>query len=89
MNRLQIKAEALALHEETRAQALLLTDEDAMRKVASLKANPINPAEKLRLPLRALIEFMQRYRLPYKGGEGDRERGLTSLARIRPPVICT
>lgn len=42
-------------------------------------------AEKLHLPLRALIEFMQRYRLPYKGGEGDRERGLASLARMRRP----
>jgi len=39
------EAEALALYEETEAQALLLTDEDAMRKAASLKANPINLAD--------------------------------------------
>jgi hypothetical protein len=40
-------------------------------------------AEKLRVPVRGLIEFMQRYKLPYKGGEGDRERGLAALAKIR------
>jgi predicted nucleic acid-binding protein len=39
------EAEALALYEETNAHALLLTDEDAARKVASLKANPINLAD--------------------------------------------
>jgi hypothetical protein len=42
-------------------------------------------AEKLHLPLRALIEFMQRYRLPYKGGKGDREKGLATLARMHRP----
>lgn len=42
-------------------------------------------AEKTRMPVRALIEFMQRYRLPYKGGEGDRERGLATLASMRRP----
>jgi hypothetical protein len=40
-------------------------------------------AERLHMPLRGLIEFMQRYKLPYKGGEGDREKGLAALARIR------
>lgn len=40
-------------------------------------------AERLRMPVRGLIEFMQRYKLPYKGGEGDRERGLAALARIQ------
>jgi hypothetical protein len=42
-------------------------------------------AEKLRVPARALIEFMRRYKLPYKGGEGDRERGLAALANMRRP----
>lgn len=40
-------------------------------------------AEMLRMPVRALVEFMQRHKLPYKGGEGDRERGLAALAQIR------
>jgi hypothetical protein len=40
-------------------------------------------AETLNVPVRGLIEFMQRYKLPYKGGIGDRERGLTVLAEIR------
>jgi len=40
-------------------------------------------AERLNMPVRGLIEFMQRYMLPYKGGEGDREKGLSALALIR------
>ncbi len=40
-------------------------------------------AEMLRVPVRGLLEFMQRYKLPYKGGEGDRQRGLAALAKIR------
>jgi hypothetical protein len=40
-------------------------------------------AEMLHMPVRGLIEFMQRYKLPDKGGEGDRERGLTALTKIR------
>ena len=40
-------------------------------------------AETVHVPVRGLIEFMQRYKLPYKGGEGDRERGLETLAKIR------
>ncbi len=40
-------------------------------------------AERLGIPLRSLIEFMQRYRLPYKGGEGDRERGLDVLSEMK------
>lgn len=39
------EAEALALYEETRADALLLTDEDAMQKARSLGANPMNLAD--------------------------------------------
>lgn len=41
----QGEAEALALYEETKADALLLTDEDAMRKANSLGAKPINLAD--------------------------------------------
>lgn len=40
-------------------------------------------AEMLRVPVRGLVEFMQRHKLPYKGGEGDRQRGLAALAKIR------
>ena len=40
-------------------------------------------AEKIRMSVRGLIEFMQRYRLPYKGGEGDREKGLALIAKLR------
>lgn len=40
-------------------------------------------AETIRVPVRSLIEFMQIYKLPYKGGEGDRERGLEALAKVR------
>ncbi len=36
------EAEALALYEETKADAVLLTDEDAMQKASSLGATPIN-----------------------------------------------
>jgi predicted nucleic acid-binding protein len=39
------EAEALVLYEETRADAVLLTDEDAMRKAKSLGANPMNLAD--------------------------------------------
>ncbi len=40
-------------------------------------------AEKLSLPVRSLVEFMQRYKLPYKGVEGDREKGIEALARMK------
>ncbi len=36
------EAEALALYEETRADAVLLTDEDAMQKASCLGATPID-----------------------------------------------
>lgn len=39
-------------------------------------------AERLNMPIRALIEFMQRYRLPYKGGEEDREKGLAAIGKL-------
>ena len=44
-------------------------------------------AERMHVPVRGLIEFMQRHKLPYKGGEGDREKGLTILTRIRKSAI--
>lgn len=43
-------------------------------------------AERLGLPVRSLIEFMQKYRLPYKGGEGDGEKGLEVLLKLRRTV---
>lgn len=39
------EAEALALYEEIKADALLLTDEDAIRKASGLGAKPINLAD--------------------------------------------
>jgi predicted nucleic acid-binding protein len=39
------EAEALALYEEMRADAVLLTDEDAMRRAKSLGAKPMNLAD--------------------------------------------
>jgi predicted nucleic acid-binding protein len=41
----QGEAEAFALYEETKADALLLTDDDAMRKASALGARPINLAD--------------------------------------------
>lgn len=39
-------------------------------------------AEKLNIPLRALIDFMQKYGLPYKGGAGDKEKGIQRVRKM-------
>lgn len=44
-------------------------------------------AERIQVPVRSLIEFMQRYKLPYKGGEGDREKGLAALKRLKRSAV--
>ncbi len=39
-------------------------------------------AERLGIPLRALIDFMQRHALPYKSGDEDRKLGLKIVHQI-------
>jgi len=40
-------------------------------------------AEKARIPLRAIIEFMRAHRLPYDSSERDREEGLKKISAMR------
>jgi len=40
-------------------------------------------ASKLKIPLRALMEFMTKHGLPYYGDEEDGKRGLERISEIR------
>lgn len=40
-------------------------------------------AEKANMPLRALMEFMQKYELPYYSDVSDAEKGLERISKIR------
>ncbi len=41
-------------------------------------------AKRLKIPLRALMEFMTKQDLPYYWKEQDRKRGLKRISEIRP-----
>lgn len=40
-------------------------------------------AEQLRMPLRALMEFMEKHQLPYYSDAEDRKKGLKKVGMIR------
>lgn len=40
-------------------------------------------AEKINMPLRALMEFMRKYELPYYSDSSDAEEGLKRISMIR------
>ncbi|MDG6907902.1 MAG: hypothetical protein JRN20_19200 [Nitrososphaerota archaeon] len=40
-------------------------------------------AETVNVPLRTIIEFMQKYKLPYYSDSSDAEAGLKKISRIR------
>ncbi|MDG6908606.1 MAG: hypothetical protein JRN20_22800 [Nitrososphaerota archaeon] len=40
-------------------------------------------AEMINVPLRAIVEFMQKYKLPYYSDASDAEAGLKKISRIR------
>ncbi|OFX15474.1 hypothetical protein A3K71_05565 [archaeon RBG_16_50_20] len=43
-------------------------------------------AETVNMPLRAVMEFMQRYRLPYYSDASDTEEGLRRISKIRSTI---